>query len=666
MRPGGIKADAEFGDAAQQGERGQLLTLSKRAFLLGLLLIPPMVYWVELMEIKWNVSDGTCVSIFFAVIFALFVLALLNRLVARYLPRFAFSQGELVLIYVMLSCAVAVAGHDMMGNALPNLQNLFWFDTPENRWDEMQQYVPEWFSIRDKDVLKGFYLGESSIWAPDHLLPWLKMMGVWGGFLAVVIFVMICINVILRRQWTEVERLTYPLMQLPLEMTSQRKDNLWTNKVMWLGFAIPFLIENMNAFHYLYPAVPSVQIKLYDLGQFFTSRPWNGMGWTPISFYPFAIGFIFFLPTDLAFSCWFFYLLRKITEVVTTAIGWHDPGAASGLARFPYTYEQGSGAWIGLFVFALWASRGHLAEVWNKILGRPTYLDDSNESMSYRMAFAGMVLGFAAIIAFCMAAGMSFGIAVMFFAIYYMLCIAITRVRAELGPPAHETNWVRPEMMVIWTFGTKAIGPANLTIMSYFYWFNRGYRNLVMPHQLEGFKLAELTGTQPKQMMKAIMIACALGIVASFWALLDMYYREGAATARVAGGYRTGIGNYAFDRLKGWLTNEAPIDVPALMGEGFGLFFVLGLVFFKNRFLGWPLHPAGYALAMSYALEYFWFCFFLSWLIKTLLVKYGGVRLYRKAIPFFLGVIIGDYVMASAWALVSPIAGIRTYQFFIF
>ncbi len=665
MRPGTLKADADFA-GGEVASKTTFFKLSKRAFILGLVLIPLVVYWVELMEIKWNVSDGTCVSIFFSVIFVIFVLALLNRLVRRYLPRYAFSQGELIVVYVMLSCAVAIAGHDMMGNALPNLQNLFWFDTPENRWADMQQYVPHWFSIRDKDVLKGFYLGESSIYDPTNLIPWLRMVAVWGSFLAVLIFTMICLNVIVRKQWTEVERLTYPLIQLPLEMTSQRKQNLWTNKVFWLGFAVPFMLENLGAFHFLWPAVPGVNLKLHDMGRYFVQRPWNGMGWTPISFYPFAIGFVYFLPTDLAFSCWFFYILRKLVEVFTTAIGWHDPGASATMSRFPFIHEQGSGAWIGMFIFALWATRGHLGEVWKKVLGKPTYLDDSTEPMSYRKAVLGAVLGFAAIIGFCMAAGMSFTIAFIFFGIYYMLCIALTRVRAELGPPAHEINWVRPEMMIIWAFGTKAVGPANLTIMSYFYWFNRGYRNLVMPHQLEGFKLAELTRTHSKQMMKAILIACLLGIVASFWALLDMYYRNGAATARIAGGYRTDIGSYAFSRLRGWLDNETLVDVPALVAEGFGLASVFVLVFLKNRFLGWPFHPAGYALAMSYALEYFWFCFFLSWLFKTVIVKYGGVRLYRKSIPFFLGLIVGDYVTASAWALVSPIAHIRTYQFFIF
>ena len=48
----------------------------------------------------------------------------------------------------------------------------------------------------------------------------------------------------------------------------------------------------------------------------------------------------------------------------------------------------------------------------------------------------------------------------------------------------------------------------------------------------------------------------------------------------------------------------------------------LGLL--RANFAWWPLHPAGYARAISYAMEYFWLHVFIAWLIKFLLVRYGG------------------------------------------
>ena len=48
-----------------------------------------------------------------------------------------------------------------------------------------------------------------------------------------------------------------------------------------------------------------------------------------------------------------------------------------------------------------------------------------------------------------------------------------------------------------------------------------------MPHQLEGFKLAERTGTSNKRLALAMMLAVALGSLSAFWALIDRAYRLG-------------------------------------------------------------------------------------------------------------------------------------------
>ncbi len=98
---------------------------------------------------------------------------------------------------------------------------------------------------------------------------------------------------------------------------------------------------------------------------------------------------------------------------------------------------------------------------------------------------------------------------------------------------------------------------------------------------------------------------------------------------------------------------------------GIGMVFTSVLMAMRMRFFWWPFHPAGYALAVSFAMDYFWFAFFISWVIKFILLRLGGLGTHRKAIPFFLGLILGDYVMGSIWAIVFPIIGIRGYKIFI-
>jgi hypothetical protein len=202
-----------------------------------------------------------------------------------------------------------------------------------------------------------------------------------------------------------------------------------------------------------------------------------------------------------------------------------------------------------------------------------------------------------------------------------------------------------------------------LTMVSMFYWFNRCNRNHPMPNQIEAFKMAESAKMSNKKLLLAIIIATFIGFIASYWSNLDITYRYGGNAS--AGGFKSWLGWEAFNRLQRWLVNPTLTDVPGVMAMGVGLVSMGIMTFLRMRFFWWPLHPAGYALAISFAMDYFWFAFFISWLIKYILLKQGGMGMHRKAIPFFLGLILGDYVIGSIWAIVGPIMGIVNYKIFI-
>ena len=74
---------------------------------------------------------------------------------------------------------------------------------------------------------------------------------------------MLCMMVVLRRQWVEHERLVYPLVKLPLEMIAEGEGKrLWgpffRRPLMWLGFALPFVVLSLNALHSYYNYIPSI------------------------------------------------------------------------------------------------------------------------------------------------------------------------------------------------------------------------------------------------------------------------------------------------------------------------------------------------------------------------------------------------------------------------
>ena len=53
-------------------------------------------------------------------------------------------------------------------------------------------------------------------------------------------------------------------------------------------------------------------------------------------------------------------------------------------------------------------------------------------------------------------------------------------------------------------------------------------------------------------------------------------------------------------------------------------------------------------------------CLFLKWL----LLRHGRVGSYRRAAPFFFGLVLGDYLMGSAWSLLNVILNTEMYQFY--
>jgi len=605
-------------------------------------------YWL-IMALFWKQSHPTVISLFFNVIFSVFVLALLNLLLKRFLPNSVLSQGELLTIYVMLCMATAMGAQDMIQVLIPAIPHPFWFATAENEWaDLFFRYIPDWLAISDKNVVTGYFEGESTFYTAQHVKAWLTPVVVWSGFIFALVFVMLCLTTIVRKRWTEEEKLSYPIIQLLLQMTDTSR--FFKNKVMWIGFAIAGTMNLINGLHYLFPAVPGIGGQSYDISPFFTTKPWSAIGWTPVAVYPFVVGLGFFIPLDLSFSCWFFYLFWKAQKIFASSLGLQN------LPGLPYIEEQSFGAYIGLFVFALWMSRRHLAGVARKIFGiKAEEIDDSKEPLGYRAAAFGVVIGMAFITVFCYKAGMSIWVILVFFAFYFALSTAISRVRAELGSPIHDLPIGGPGEVMTTIFGSRRIGSSSLTGISLLYFFNRGYRAHPMPHQLEGFKIAERTGLSNKRLLIAMIIGTIVGIYASSWVFLHASY-DLSATAN----WRP---KRAFNLLQTSLSYHSAPDRPALGAMIGGMLFTILLCMMRMRFLWWRLHPAGYAVSGTWAMNHFWGSIFVSWVIKAVILRQGGLKSHRKAIPFFLGIILGDFIIGGLWSIIGIAMHRSMYQF---
>ena len=621
-------------------------SVSWRSIAIGLILIPINCYWITYIELVQYSAQPTIVSLIFTVVFNVLVLIGFNQVFKRFLPWMALSQGELLVIYVMLSVASATAGHSMMEILVSTLGHAFWFATPENDWrDLFWRYIPEWLVVSDKSVLSGYYEGDSTLHTKQHLLGWLTPVLNWFAFLFVMLFVMLCITVIVRRPWTEDEKLAYPIIQLPARMTS---DGFFTNRLMWVAFGLVAAFDIVNGLHHVFPAIPSVYEKAYRFR--FTEKPFSAMGWLRLGIYPFVLGIGFLIPLDLLFSSWFFFWVWKGQQVIGSVMGLEGTG-------YPYVNYQGFGAYMGIFLIAVWRSRKHL----QNILGarvRPTSTRD--EPMSPLILVLALISGVAFLTFFCLRAGMSLWAILVFFGLYFAFSTAVSRMRAELGSPMHDLHYTGPERVMVAALGTRKLGPNNLSIFSFFWFFTRTFDSHPMPHQLEGFKLASTSGIRSRFMLFAILAALFVGILSQFWALISVPYRLGAVheMSRVPIVY----GSEPWTQLQKWLTNPLAPDYWALGFTGIGLLFALFLMLMRMKFFWFPFHPAAYATVCgSWAVNYIWFSLGIVWVLKLVLLKYGGRNAHRKAMPFFLGLILGQFTVGSLWTILGMVFNIPTY-----
>ena len=635
-----------------------------RSILIAVLIIPLNAYWQIQMEVVRYSAHPTTVSLLFNAVFILLVLTVTNMLVIRAWPKQALCQAELLTIYGMVCIGSCIAGHDGIQVLVPQLPWPWRFADPANKWEELFiGHLPPWLHMSDESIMVGYFEGSTNPYRWSILSAWAKPLFFWGLFVTILMLGMLAINSAVRRQWLDREHLMCPLVALPVEITTP-KAPLFRNGIFWAGFGLAAGIDTWNSIAFHYPTMPRIPIEHQDMSIYFQARPWNAMGWTPRSFYPFMIGMGVLMPTDFLFSCWFFYLFWKVERIFSLALGWTD------IPRFPFISEQAFGSYAMFCLYGLWTGRRFFARLLRSTIHgskargmAPTHaeeglLDDSREPLSHRGAVLLGGAAFVALVWFSVAAGMRIWVAIGFFIIYYGLSVAITRMRAQFGAPVHDLHWTGPDTIMPLVGGTRAFTDKDLTIFSLYFWFNRAYRNHPMPFQLESYKLADRTNSPLKPQFWAQLIAIVAGVAAGFWAMIHLMYGYGArAKSRMSFGAET------FNRLAAWMGAPLEANWMATGAIGVGLGFTFILETLRLRFANWPFHPLGYAISGSWEMNLVWMPLLIAWCLKVVLLRYGTFKLLRRTIPFFLGLIIGQFVVGSILNIISIALGIPSYMF---
>jgi len=279
------------------------------------------------------------------------------------------------------------------------------------------------------------------------------------------------------------------------------------------------------------------------------------------------------------------------------------------------------------------------------------------------------------------------------------LATSMTRARAELGPPAVVLFFIAPAPAMVALFGGKLLGAGAMLAMALLYWLWLEYPWHPMGHQVEARRIAEASGRRdppspvapPSDRWRAerppslepvagrsdllpilgegrawgwwwLVWPALLAWTSAFLIVLHLDTTLGAATARQAG-TQAFYSRQAFEAARGWIGAMEPPDTGAIaaMGVGGGVASLLSLA--RLGVLNWPLHPVGYALGSAFTTSYLWLPLWIACLVKGLIVRYGGLATYRRLMPLFLGLVLGEFVIGSLWALLGVATGWPTYLF---
>ena len=184
------------------------------------------------------------------------------------------------------------------------------------------------------------------------------------------------------------------------------------------------------------------------------------------------------------------------------------------------------------------------------------------------------------------------------------------------------------------------------------------YAHLMAAYQIDGIRLP----TKPACAGARWPWRCSghgFGLPGAAWAHLTAYYQYGQkyrGGGTGLGDHRSKVATSTFESLRAMTTGTtAPDRTSAGFALG-GAAVTIALASLRFLFLRFPLHPVGYLIATAYWNECpIWGDLFLVWLLKTLILRIGGVRLYRQLIPCFVGLAIGQFFWGGiVWGNMTP------------
>lgn len=590
-------------------------------------------------------------------VFALLTLALNPRLLRR-APRWAFQPGELLLIWAMLTCGAGLASSGLWRYLGPMVVAPAYFAGSGSRWLDGFAGSPDWLLLT-RDPNSPLALWFYHRLPPGQPIPWSAWTWValaWGIAFGFMTALSLGLAALFRRQWVVRERLSFPLAQIPIYLVTDDRSVGFPvrRRLLWLGGLTVIALHSLSTAHAFAPGIPSAPDKV-DLSDWQQTAPWNALGLPAIEVFFGVIGIIYLLPADVSLTLWATFVALHLFRVVRVVYG-DDP-----LVSGPLNQEGalGAGAFLVWAAWLCWNFRQNWADVWQAVV-RPGSADQEDEPLSARAALGLIALGVGGLLVWMHLAGIPLLIAALVVGLMCVILLVLARIMAESGLPFVMTPFIPTDLMAFWGTTYYTLPTATATLLTEVVLIHDP-REHVMPAITNAFALTGRSRIKPSAFTVGIALAILIGFVVSFYSFVGLNYRYGAVTLDPYG--TDGAPHWSLDRALAYARRPLAANAGDLQALSAGGLLTALFAFLKSRFLWWPFGPIGLAMGGTYAMNRIWFSVLAGWVCKAAVVRVGGLRAHRMALPYFMGLILGEGLFAGISILWGLLTGAPTPQF---
>ncbi|MBO3804204.1 MAG: hypothetical protein JTT11_10140 [Candidatus Brockarchaeota archaeon] len=543
--------------------------------------------------------------------------------------------------------------------------------------------ITEWWWIPPKNEILNMRVGGM----PVNWVAWAPSIFFWSWAFYANFILGLGISSVFRQRWIDVERLPFPLTlsayeilrRIPRSEGDRNMKPFVVGILLGLAFEVPIFMANIFPW---FPDVYSWRINTCPPGVH-QVHPGDMIGDNVVGYFllnkdPIAFGMFFLAPLSVSFSVMIFTLAMMILEQVAYFMGyytgiftcggcariWYPPAIYIG-PPFYWAWVSGIGGAFALTTMVFYHSRSYLKGTLLAALGRPSDLSEAQkkEAMSYRMAYLTVVAGVFVLLGFLLSAGIDILTAL---TILIVTCfvnqIASVYIYAHTGfPTINECGsaWGSWAMTLRFPEGPGPKPHSQNFVMAN--WLTENWTDVPDNGASNGlfttimaYKMGSLTNVSNKSILRVTVICWLLAIPAVF---LTRTWISHVFGVRILN-----FGNLAAGcELSGemWCIGSAfagtpPAGTLALYGAA-GFLIVVTLSLMRARFIWWPIDPLGLVIVASASGAHMgvWSAFTAAWVVKTIVLRAGGSKLYENYGVPTVGGFMGGVAIANLFGVAA-------------